>query len=176
MDQELYLFSEIAKRAPENVTKASIYQKLHEAAARQRGSLTQAQAFTKLILDRDGPGGQLYAIYCSKSGPGYVAKMSDTPTTNFSGGGVEPGMSSGDGENNSMRGRGARRQREDDVDEDGSMQSGSDLSLAQQVALHMGRNPNVSRGKATAAVVNTPKGKAAYDRERNARLTKALRL
>ena len=52
---------------------------------------------------------------------------------------------------------------------------GDGLSLDDMVTAHMAKLPNISKGAATAAVINTPKGAAVYARERNARLTKALR-
>jgi hypothetical protein len=52
---------------------------------------------------------------------------------------------------------------------------GDGLSLDDLVTAHMAKLPNISKGAATAAVINTPKGAAVYARERNARLTKALR-
>jgi hypothetical protein len=52
---------------------------------------------------------------------------------------------------------------------------GDGLSLDDMVTAHMAKLPNISKGAATAAVINTPKGAAVYARERNARLMKALR-
>ena len=52
---------------------------------------------------------------------------------------------------------------------------GDGTSLDAMVQAHMVKFPNISKGAATAAVINTPKGAAVYARERNARLTKALR-
>jgi hypothetical protein len=52
---------------------------------------------------------------------------------------------------------------------------GDGLSLDDMVTAHMAKLPNISKGAATAAVINTPKGAVVYARERNARLTKALR-
>jgi hypothetical protein len=47
-------------------------------------------------------------------------------------------------------------------------------SLDAMVQAHMVKFPNISKGAATAAVINTPKGAAVYARERNARLRQAL--
>jgi hypothetical protein len=158
----------VAKSAPRSYPRAFWYQAIRKGAARIREPHESMHKAVSRYISR-GDGQALAEAMRVAGGPSYIIEkeMNDLPT-NFSGGGVGPGFSSGDGLNNARRGRHAVREREDDTDQD--------CSFTNMVDDAMNQNPTMKRSHAIDAVRATPRGAAALRKERELRISKALRL